>query len=251
MARQLNIDLRRKRIRHYHARRRRRSPLWRAFTFWWSAGLVIGLTWLILAKLTLNFFLDDYGERELASYQLPQPSLRLIHVSAQEIEERLRMGNARRSAIAMQDSEIGISLETRLPEPPPPEQRPLVPLSGQTVTMASQAELQFNYLPPLAQTQEPAATRQTFLRLPQQLTAVNFGFAEALPPAPEGTPAGRADFWVKLNEEGRVTSVLRLAPNGEESAWLKSLRLFIAKGKADGTGYGILTLYWTNEETRK
>ncbi len=249
MARRLNIDLRRKRIRHYHARRRRRSPIRRAFTFWWSTGLLVGVTLLFLAKLTLNFTFDTLGQRNAADYQLPRPSLRLVHASMQEVEDRLRMGNARRSAIAMQDSEIGISLETKLPTPPPFSGTPLPPLEGYAAGPGTTTLPDFRYLPPLTTSSPKAASCLTSVRLTDTLEGAGFTFEAQLPSPPPGEPAGRADFWVTLNEEGRVITVLRLAPTGEETAWLRTLRVFITGGKALRAAHGPLTLYWTTEES--
>ena len=53
MARNLNIERRRKLIRHYQAMRRRRSPVRRAFTYWWGSALLSMLTLGVLALLVL------------------------------------------------------------------------------------------------------------------------------------------------------------------------------------------------------
>ena len=56
MSRRLNIERRRKRIRHYRAQRRRRSPAWRALLYWWAPAVVCLLTWLALVQTMALFW---------------------------------------------------------------------------------------------------------------------------------------------------------------------------------------------------
>ncbi len=251
MARRHNIDLRRKRIRHYTARRRRRSPLRRAFLFWWSAGLLTGIILLFLAKLTLYSLLSPIGRRPVAEYQVPPPGLRLLSIPAEVVEERLRMGKVRRAAIAMQDDEIGISLALKLPEPAPLKVSPLPPLALPDHATRPETTITYHYLPPLTEPVAAVPTVHTMVRPSRALTEAGLTFKEKLPSPPPGVVSGRADFRLKANDDGRIEFALRTAPKGEETAWLRTLRTFLISGTTEGATEGTITLYWTNEEAHK
>ena len=125
MARRQNIERRRKQIRHYQARRRRRSPVWRAFLFWWAPALVCGLALAGMASTAVGFLAFRPGGGDPARYALPPARLGLAQATAGEVGELLRMGNARRLVGALGDADIGISLDLPLQF----SQRRLVPLS--------------------------------------------------------------------------------------------------------------------------
>ena len=118
MARNLNIERRRKLIRHYQAMRRRRSPVRRAFTYWWGSALLSMLTLGVLALLVLGPWKHLHqGPAQRACWSLPEPGLTLRRASAREVAELRRQGAARRAAMALSDREVGISLAGKLPEP--------------------------------------------------------------------------------------------------------------------------------------
>ena len=97
MARRLNIERRRKRIRHYRAQRRRRSPAWRALLFWWAPALIVAVAALALAQ-AVAAFVGRPGAGPAARYALPRPSLGLVAATAAQAEELRRLGNVRRLA---------------------------------------------------------------------------------------------------------------------------------------------------------
>ena len=111
MSRRLNIERRRKRIRHYRAQRRRRSPAWRALLFWWAPALVCLLAGLALAQ-TVRAFLLRPGEQLTATWTPPEarePGLGMVWATADEAEAlRRRLGNVRRRAGALMDADIGL-----------------------------------------------------------------------------------------------------------------------------------------------
>ncbi len=247
MARRLNIERRRKRIRHYAARRRRRSPLRRAILFWWSSIVVLGVTLLFLAKLTVELAFYDVGKRPTEAYRLPPATLQLVYASQAEINERLRMGNARRIAVAMSDADIGLSLDVSLPEPSPLTTKALPPLTlnynKQNAVALSSGEL----LPRAYTPEEAADAERIKVTVSDDLVKVKYALG-TLPECPKDEPAGRAVFWVRLDDNGRPETVLRVSPLGEETPWQRALRVHL--GACTGTAWarGRITIYWTAEE---
>ncbi len=247
MARRLNIERRRKRIRHYAARRRRRSPLHRALMYWWGPGIVLLVMLLLLAKLTVHFVFDGIGTRRVEAYSLPEASLRLVYMSQSEINDRLRMGNARRIAVAMSDADIGLSLDVALPEPGILEGKALPPLLIDLPVSDRQKLSEVSYLPQAYVAPERAPVARVRMVVSEELEAARFTLG-ALPKTPKGESSGRADFWVMLDERGRVETVLRASPFGEETAWQKRLRVYLGTGLGTSAGRGRVTIYWTAEE---
>ena len=76
MARRQNIERRRKQIRHYQARRRRRSPVWRAFLFWWAPALVCGLALAGMASTAVGFLAFRPGGGDPERYALALDAFR-------------------------------------------------------------------------------------------------------------------------------------------------------------------------------
>ena len=242
LPRQLNIERRRKRIRHYTARRRQRSPFHRAFTYWWVTVLLCLILLALFAPITASFHLRS-AEKPAAP---ARPSLRLVWASEEEVTTIVRAGNARRLATAMNDADIGISFAPRLPEPAPLPEAPL--LAAGEVARAETAPRAVP-LPPAAG--EGRGANALLNPAPNcRLSAPLVEAAYAPADWQSGLPAkgGSARFWISLDEEGRPETVLRLAPTGTETPLLKALRLAILSGRGRRAAQGIITLTWHTKE---
>lgn len=245
MSRRLNIERRRKRIRHYTARRRRRSPVHRAVLYWWGTVLLLTVTGIVLGLLLLLRNLGRPGCGPETKWQLPAASLRLIAVPEQAVAEALRMGNVRRSARAMSDADIGISFAMPLPEPAPLQLRPLPPLPSDLPARAP--ELSGMNLPPLfAAAEAGAASAPVAVRPDPALAAA--GYLPSRPPQPESGTCGSALFSVHLDETGRARHVFRLAPAGEETPWLRTLRLMLLRSRGSAAASGRITIIWNTKD---
>lgn len=245
MPRRLNIERRRKRIRHYTALRRRRSPVWRALTYWWGTAVVGAAAALMLGAMAF-----DFSSRRPARRERPRPraGLSLIVATAEEVSGVVRTGNARRLATALSDKDIGISLAPRLPEPPPQTLPPLPPLS-ETARVARGGEDEGVALLPdvmgaLSNT-PPGATKPLRARFAATLSAAAFQVGAW--PEPSGAP-GMARFWLSLDSEGRPETVLRLLPKGAESDWLRALRTALSAGRGKAGAQGLVTVTWDAKE---
>lgn len=241
MARRQNIERRRKQIRHYQARRRRRSPVWRAFLFWWAPALVCGLALAGMASTAVGFLAFRPGGGDPARYALPPARLGLAQATAGEVGELLRMGNARRLVGALGDADIGISLDLPLPEPRPVAFARPGPLPEARARASADAWHQA--LPPVAGEPTAGAAPKVSVRPDEALAAAGFRMEAA---APEGR--GKAVFWVRLGEDGRVAAALRFAPSGKETAALRALRVAVGKGRGKGPAQGTVTVVWDDDE---
>lgn len=241
MARNLNIERRRKLIRHYQAMRRRRSPVRRAFTYWWASALLAMLTAGCLALAVLGPWRTlHWHVVRPERWRLPAPGLTLRRASAQQVAELRRQGNARRAAMALSDREVGISLAGKLPEPRPLGGKPL-PELALSITVGA-AELNPEGLLPPAYTPPTAAESRT-VQVADALKAA--GYAPEFPR--EATPAGRgsAIFQVSLDAQGRPEAVLRLKPAGAETDFLRALRLELSTQKGScGPAEGLVICRW-------
>ena len=248
MARHLNIERRRKRIRHYYTARRQRSPLRRAFTFWWGAAVLLALTGSALSGLIFHgrFALParDVGSR----WELPSPSMRLLVASASAIESVVRAGNARRVAIdVLKERDVGISLEAKLPELKP---LPKALQAEAPRIVFAREEVPDKILPPVpadALAESALGKDALVTRLDASLQKAEF----ALEPAKDAPPAGAgsAQFWLKLDAYGRAEVILRLYPAGEETAWLRHLRVKLEASRGKQSAEGTVTIIWNREET--
>lgn len=243
MSRRLNIERRRKRIRHYTARRRRRSPVHRAVLYWWGTVLLLTVTGVVLALLLLLRNLGRPGCGPETKWRLPAASLRLIAVPEQAVAEALRMGNVRRSARAMSDADIGISFAMPLPEPAPLQLRSLPPLPSELPVRVP--ERPGMNLPPLF-SGAVAGGVPVALRPEPALTAA--GYLPSRPPQPESGTCGSALFSVHLDETGRAVHVFRLAPAGEETPWLRSVRLMLLRTRGTAAASGRITVVWNTKD---
>lgn len=239
MARRQNIERRRKQIRHYQARRRRRSPVWRALLFWWAPALVFAMAGAALLLAIVGFSLFRPGVGAPGRYVLPQAGLHLVHATAAQVGEVLRMGNARRLLGALSDADIGISLKLPLPEPRAMAFAPLDPLPPIDTRRHSPART----LPlPLAWEWKTDVARHDNhfeVRIADALEKAGFS---ATPKPPPGR--GKAVFWVGLDGKGCAETVLRLAPSGVETAPLRALRTALLAGRGQGAAQGTVTVIW-------
>lgn len=246
MARNLNIERRRKQIRHYQARRRRRSPLRRAFIFWWGALTVSVVTLWALAETVEGFFRREaVAQRVEARCQPVEDALRIYYIPRPAMEEIKRMGNVRRRPKEMRDEEVGLSLAPVLPEPKPLPQVHFAPLVGKVAETAPEP---LRILPQMTRQTVLAPTRLRFSP-DEPLVAVDFRPAVGDLPM-MGDRAGVAEFWVTLRADGWPESVLRLAPRGEETPWLRALRTRLNGTRGQRAAAGRVKVIWTPEESK-
>lgn len=245
MSRRLNIERRRKRIRHYTARRRRRSPVHRAFLFWWGTVLLLLATAAVLALLLTLRHAARPAAAPAERWQLPPSSLQLIYASEEEVAEALRMGNARRSARAMSDADIGISFEMTLPEPARLVLKPFPPLTRERSALPEDRVAAAN-LPPMAAAGQTGEAAAPALRCTPALRAVNY--APQVRAQPDAASRGSAVFAVSLDASGRVQHVLRLSPAGEETAWLRTVRLALLRSSGTAAASGHVTIIWNTKD---
>ncbi len=241
MARNLNIERRRKLIRHYQAMRRRRSPVRRAFTYWWASALLSVLTAGGLALAILGPWCRlQQGPSPQARWKLPVPGLTLRLASEQAVAELRRQGAARRAAMALSDREVGISLAGKLPEPRPLGGKPLpelaLSISVGTGEGDPEALLPSCYTPPVAVESRTMQVAEA-LRLA--------GYAPHFPREAAPTGRGLAIFQVSLDAQGRAETVLRLAPAGAETQLLRALRLGLSAQQGTcGPAEGLVICRW-------
>lgn len=245
MSRRLNIERRRKRIRHYTARRRRRSPVHRAVLFWWGTVLLLGLTGCLIGLLLLLRSVWRPGWGGESRWELPRASLCLIYASESDVSEALRMGNARRSACAMSDADIGISFEMPLPEPEEIAFDALPPLPASFAARDRDA-CSLASLPPMYQGPIEVSTAPASVYTVATLTKV--GYLPTLRANPEPNTRGTATFFVRLDESGRAQHVLRLSPVGEETPWLKLLRKHLLRTRGTAAATGRVTFTWNTKD---
>ncbi len=248
MARNLNIERRRKRIRHYYTARRQRSPLRRAFTFWWGAAVLLALTGSALSGLIFHGRFSLPAREVGLRWELPSPSMRLLVASASAIESVVRAGNARRVAVdALKDRDVGISLEPKLPEL---KALPKVLPSEEARIVFARAEVPDKILPPApadALAEKTLRKDALLARMDGALEQAQFALELEKDTPPEGV--GSAQFWLKLDAYGRTEVILRLYPAGEETAWLRHLRVKLAASKGKQSAEGTVTIIWNREET--
>lgn len=246
MSRRLNIERRRKRIRHYTAKRRRRSPVHRAILFWWGTVLLLTATAILFGLIFALRNLGRPGEGAASRWLLPPAGLQLIYASEAEVAEALRMGNARRSARAMSDADIGISFAMRLPEPERLKLKPLPPLP-ESLRVLRPARPAAANLPPLAGTPaQPAGAETVTLRTERTLTEA--GYAPQIRQQPEKDERGSAVFSVYLDDSGRALHVFRLSPAGDETPWLKAVRLALLQTRGTAAASGRVTIIWNTKD---
>ncbi|MGN1325284.1 MAG: hypothetical protein ACI4YA_02945 [Candidatus Spyradenecus sp.] len=241
MARNLNIERRRKLIRHYQAMRRRRSPVRRAFTYWWASALLTVITCGVLALAVLGLWRRlQQGATQSERWALPAPGLTLHLASAQEVAKLQRQGNARRAAMALSDREVGISLAGKLPEPRPLGGKSL-PELALSISVGA-AGIDPEDLLPSCYT-PPAAVESRTVQVAESLRLA--GYAPHFPREAAPTGRGQAIFQVSLDAQGRAETVLRLAPAGAETELLRALRFGLSAQQGTcGPAEGLVICRW-------
>lgn len=248
MARRLNIERRRKRVRQYTARRRRRSPVRRAFSYWWGTGLLLLLTFAVMGPLTARVLTTMGAPEAPEHYQLQPAGLRLVQVPAEAIAKAVRQGSVKRQTAALDDAEIGLSLAAKAPEPAVMPVAPLSPMpfsKGETREVTSVVE----FLPEadVGQEVDVADSSPVVVRMDAALEKAGFTL-RSLPKPPAGS-RGWVIFRVELDANGNAETVLREAPGGEETAWLRELRMTLAFGKGTRACRGFCHIIWKSKET--
>lgn len=217
----------------------------RAILFWWGTVILLAVAGCLVGLLFLLRTVHRPGRRSEVRWDLPPSSLCLIYASDAEVAEALRMGNARRSARAMSDADIGISFEMSLPEPEALTLKPLSPLPTEAVAFG-QGVCALATLPPMYQ--EPAVrdVPPAIVRAANTLTAA--GYEPKIRFNPEPNTRGTATFYVRLDETGRVLHVLRLSPVGEETPWLNQLRKILLRTRGTAAATGRVIFSWNTKD---
>lgn len=217
----------------------------RAILFWWGTVLLLALAGCLVGLLFLVRVTHRPGWRSEVKWDLPQSSLCLIYASDTEIAEALRMGNARRSARAMSDADIGISFEMPLPEPDALSFNPLPPLPSE-VAVSEQDRCALATLPPMYHGDVELDMPFVIVRTASTLTAA--GYAPKILFNPEPDTRGTATFYVRLDENGRVLHALRLIPAGEETPWLNQLRKILLRTRGSAAATGRVIFNWNTKD---
>lgn len=217
----------------------------RAILFWWGTVLLLALAGCLVGLLLLLRTIRRPGWGSEARWDLPHSSLCLIYASDAEVAEALRMGNARRSARAMSDADIGISFEMPLPEPSALTFKPLPPLPTALVTPERDA-CALATLPPMHNGDVKLDPPPVIVRTASTLTAA--GYAPKMLFNPEPDTRGTATFYVRLDETGRVLHVLRLSPTGEETPWLTQLRKILLRTRGTAAATGRVIFNWNTKD---
>lgn len=216
----------------------------RAILYWWGTVVLLSVTAVVIGLLFALRHLVRPGNGPAEKWRLPQPGLRLIYASESAVAEALRMGNARRSAHAMRDADIGISFDMVLPEPEPLKLNPLPPLPVSALAEPVE-ETPIAKLPALYSAS--AGTLDALsLRTAGELTAA--GYAPRIRPAPPPNDRGTATFFVRLDETGRPLHVLRLSPSGGETDWLRTLRITLTRTRGTAAAFGQVTIVWNTKD---
>lgn len=156
------------------------------------------------------------------------------------------MGNTRRSARAMDDADIGISLKMPLPEPERLTFKPLPPLPTTSLYSASEtapvATLPRMYCADSASAEAPLLA----VRVSEGLQQVNY--LPKLRVEPESGACGSVTFYVALDDQGAALHVLRVNPSGEETPWFKMLRKRLTRTRGTAAAAGYVTFTWNAKE---
>lgn len=247
MARRLNIERRRKRIRHYTAKRRLRSPLHRAVLYWWGPLLLFAVTAaLLVGPLVRAFDRENRVGVGFGRAFLPPSGLRLVRASEADVAEVIRAGNVKRLAVALSDEDVGISMD---PPVAAPRTLPRLPLVEPRKPTAQTGNLPYAAFIPKAT--EPAVgpvgtTGGLSLRMDGSLDRVAFA-TDALGNDVQPAEVLNALFEVALDGDGRVMAVFRIRPAGEETETLRRLRRLLEHGRGNGAASG--KVWFSTRET--
>lgn len=243
MSRKLNIERRRKRIRHYNARRRQRSVMRRAFSYWWSTVLVLLFVLFALANTMIWFY--PRATVDKGTFSLPKARESIRYVSKEEIDAFFTKGTFQQTSHLISDEDVGISLKIDIPEVPTYIPQPL----GEFPTPPNEKTslLSLNLLPK-AYTDDIALSLKTVPTFNQVLSPslISAGYTFTLPSPPQDYVED-ATFLIQTNDKGTVDSVLRLLPKGSESDFLRKVRLALQKGTTQGATEGTIHFQWRKE----
>lgn len=243
MSRKLNIERRRKRIRHYNARRRQRSLLRRAFSYWWSTLAILIFVISALANTMIWFY--PRAKAPVASFVLPKAQESVYYISRDEINAFLANENFQQVAHPISDKDVGILLELTLPTIPAYVEQPLPPLPQ---PQSEKTKLSDMRLLPKAYTPKPTMAETSTITVKEildpSLKAANYTFTLPTPPTDD---VANATFFIQSNEKGEIETVLCLAPEEKESEFLATVRRALQQGTTQGAAHGTIHLKWRKE----
>ncbi len=245
MARRLSIERRQKRYRQYAAHLRKQSRTRQAILYWWGpfviASLILGLLGLTLFQRGMPWQRTEAPLYNRGGVYLQVASLRLVSATSDEIAEIVRVGNVRRRVDALTDEDVGISLQTPSVAPIPLGWGITPPMRMYYQVVPKRGGRSF---PPLTVTEEPVQIPFA-VRCDETLEAVAYVPKIASQTRLNVEPKhGRARFDVTLDEQGIPTTVLRIVPTGEETAYLRQLRMALEQTRGEGAAVGCVRITW-------
>lgn len=247
MARRLNIERRRKRIRHYTAKRRLRSPLHRAVLYWWGPLLLFAVTAaLLVGPLVRAFDRENRVGVGFGRAFFPPSGLRLVRASEADVAEVIRAGNVKRLADALSDEDVGISMDLPVAAT---RALPRLPLIEPRKPTARPGSLPYAAFIPKAMEPAPESVGSAgglLLQVDGALGRVAFA-TDAVGSDVHTAEALNALFEVALDDDGRVMAVFRIRPAGEETETLRRLRRLLEHGHGNGAASG--KVWFSTRET--
>lgn len=214
--------------------RRRKSLI----AYWWAPFLICSI---VGAGLFGAYWgLPKSGPKNVR-YPL-NPTLRVVYTTQEVLNTLVKEENVRRLSMALNDDDIGISLHGTLPEPPQRAYLALPLPNFYAVETAAERTSPATLLPPMAPVKQVVTAPEVVVcTRDEALTACDF--QATFPEVPADVAELSAKFFVRLNESGRVIEVLRLAPGGKESAWMRQLRTALLDGRGTGAAQGMLRIH--------
>ena len=177
---------------------------------------------------------------------LPEPGLYVVYTTQEMMTRLVRAENVRRIALALNDDEVGISLKAILPEPPLYRAQTLESQDYYALPVSEKHLSVEGFLPPMAEEVMAYPAQYAVKWLPDAALSAS-GFKVELPSPGADVRETSARFGVRLNAAGHVVDVLRLAPAGRETAWLRQLRMALLKGRGTNAAQGVIRIYWNAE----
>lgn len=219
-------------------KRNRKSLL----AYWW-APVAVTLT-MAAGIFFAAMGLPEGNLREGES--LPEPGLYVVYTTQEMMTRLVRAENVRRIALALNDDEVGISLKAVLPEPPLYRAQTVESPDYYALPVSEKRLSAEGFLPPMAEEVMAYPAQCAVKWLPDAALSAS-GFKVELPLPGADVRETSARFGVRLNASGHVVDVLRLAPAGRETAWLRQLRMALLKGRGTNAAQGVIRIYWDAE----